>query len=173
MISAALAPLPLLITLLLVVVACLPWGGPPWSETALALLPAASIYFWSLRRPHLMPALLVFVCGLVLDVLTHGPLGIWAASALAVAFAGRTMRRVRPPLGWLSSAAAAVTTFAIAITLVAVLEAAVAWRAIAVMPQLQALVAICIAYPLLAGLLSVFEPLWPAADGRSLFARGD
>jgi rod shape-determining protein MreD len=168
-----LTPLPLVVTLLLIVVVCLPWGGPPWSETALMLLPAASIYYWSLRRPQLMPAVLVFACGLLLDVLTHGPLGVWALAALVVALTARRARRVRPVRGWLRSAAAGVATFAIALALVTGLEAAFAWRPIAVLPQLHALAAICMAYPVLAGLLSVFDPLWPAADGRSLFARGD
>jgi rod shape-determining protein MreD len=168
-----LTPLPLVVTLLLIVVVCLPWGAQPWIETALSALPAASIYYWSLRRPHLMPAVLVFGCGLLLDVLTHGPLGVWAAGALVVALAGRMARQIRPALGWLRSAAAAVITFAFALALVTGLEAAVAWRPIALLPQLHALAAICLAYPVLAALLSVLDPLWPAADGRSLFARGD
>jgi rod shape-determining protein MreD len=171
--TALLTPLPIVVTLLLTIVVCLPWGGPPWSETALAALPAASIYYWSLRRPQLMPAVLVFACGLLLDVLTHGPLGIWAAAALMMALAGRKARRIRPALGWLRSAAAAAATFALALALVTGLEATFAWRPIALLPQLHALAAICIAYPVLAGLLCVFDPLWPAADGRSLFARGD
>jgi rod shape-determining protein MreD len=171
--ASLLVPLPLVVTLLLSLVVCLPWGGPPWSETALMLLPAASIYYWSLRRPQLMPALLVFACGLLLDVLTHGPLGVWAVAALAVALAGRKARRIRPALGWLRSAAAAIATFAIALALATGLEGAFAWRPIALLPQLHALAAICMAYPVLAGLLSVLDPLWPAPDGRSLFARGD
>ncbi len=171
--ATLLAPLPLVVTLVLIVLACLPWGGPPWSETALLLSPAASIYFWSLRRPQLMPAVLVFACGLLLDVLTQGPLGVWALAALVVARAGRKARRIRRATSWLRSAAAAAATFALALALVTGVEAAFAWRPIALLPQLQALAAICLAYPLLAGLLSTFDPLWPAADGRSLFARGD
>jgi rod shape-determining protein MreD len=171
--ATLLSPLPLVVTLLLMLMVCLPWGGPPWSETALMLLPAASIYYWSLRRPQLMPAVLVFACGLLLDVLTHGPLGVWAVAALVVALAGRKARRIRPALGWLRSAAAAIATFAIALALVTGLEAAFAWHPIALLPRLHALAAICIAYPVLAGMLSAFDPLWPAADGRSLFARGD
>jgi rod shape-determining protein MreD len=170
---ALLAPLPLAVTLLLTIAACLPWGGPPWSETALVLLPAASVYYWSLRRPHLLPAILVFACGVMLDVLTHGPLGVWVLGLLFVALAARKARRVQPPLGWLRSAATVVATFALALTLVTGLEAAFVWRPITVLPLLHALAAICIVYPILAALLSVFEPLWPAPDGRSLFARGD
>jgi rod shape-determining protein MreD len=173
MIAALLALLPVTVTLLMVLVAALPWGGPPWSETALALLPAASIYFWSLRRPHLMPALLVFSTGLVLDVLTHSPLGVWACTVLVVGLAGRVTRRVRPPLGWLGSAAALVATFAIATAIVGTLDAAIAWRPLAFAQHVQALAAICLAYPILAVLYALLERLWPVADGRSLFARGD
>ena len=173
MIQVLLAPIPVLITMLMIVVAVMPWGGPAWTETALALLPASCIYFWSRRRPQLIPAVVVFGCGLVLDVLTHGPLGVWACAALAVALAGRMARRVRPPLGWSKSAISAAGSLALAATLVAVLEAAFAWRAIPIVQQAQALAAACLAYPVLAGLLSLLDPLWPVADSRSLFARGD
>lgn len=173
MIPVLLAPVPVLTTVLLIVVAVMPWGGPAWAEMALTLLPASSLYFWSVRRPHLVPAVLVFACGLVLDVLTHGPLGAWACAALAVAMAGRMTRRRRPALGWSGHIAAAAGALALATVLIAALEAAFVGRAVPVLLYAQALVAACLAYPILAGVLGLLDPLWPAADGRSLFARGD
>lgn len=52
------------------------WMPPP----LLALMP---IYFWTLVRPDLMSPVWVFVIGVVQDVLTGGPPGIWAASFVA------------------------------------------------------------------------------------------
>ncbi len=173
MIPVLLAPLPLLITALMIIVAVVPWGGPVWTDTALALLPVSSVYFWSVRRPHLMPAVLVFACGLVLDGLTHGPLGVWAFGMLAVALVARTARRVRPPMGWSLNTVAAVGALALATVLVAVLEAVFAWQAIPMMQHAHALAVAALGYPIFAGVLALLDPLWPAAHERSLFARGD
>jgi rod shape-determining protein MreD len=41
---------------------------------AFALMP---IYFWTLYRPDLMPPIAVFWLGLVQDLLTGGPIGLW------------------------------------------------------------------------------------------------
>ena len=155
------------------VAAVLPWGGPDWVETALALLPMGTIYFWSFRRPHLMPALLVFFAGLLLDVLTHGPLGIWACAALVAALAGRLARRSRPNLGWLRRAVRVILTLAITAVLVAALMSLYAWQLVPALPLAQALAVACLTYPLLAGFMSLLDNAWPTADDRPLFLRGD
>ncbi len=173
MIGMMLAPLPAVITALLIAAAIIPWGGPAWAEMAVILLPLGGIYFWSVRRPHLMPAVLVFVLGLVLDVLTHGPFGIWAGAALVVALVGRTARRARPELGMTARTLSFVASMALATAMVAALETGFAWRAMPVLIYVQALVAAVLAYPLLAFVLSLLEPLWPAGEGRPLFMRGD
>ncbi len=168
-----LAPLPLLATLALVVAAIVPWGGPDWSETALTLMPIGAIYFWSVRRPHLMPAALVFLIGCVLDVLMHGPLGIWAVAGLVAALGGRTARRARPPFGVVRSATHLITTMAAATTIGSGLQALSAWQSMTVMPLVFAITASIVTYPLVAGLLSLLDALWPAAPDRPLFLRGD
>lgn len=61
----------------LALLAALPWGLPPLHRFFLPLLPVAAIHFWSLRHPDLVPEWYVFATGLLLDVLTHGPLGYW------------------------------------------------------------------------------------------------
>ena len=51
------------------------------------LLPAvtlASVWFWSLFRPAAMPPLVVFVVGLLLDLLGYQPLGVGVLTALTV-----------------------------------------------------------------------------------------
>ena len=168
-----LAPVPVFVVLLLIIVAMIPWGGPDWVETALALIPVSAIYFWSLRRPRLMPALVVFALGLVLDVMTQGPLGVWTAAALVAGLAGRLARRSQQRIGWLRGAALVIITLAAATGLVTVMTSLYGWQLVAVRTVLEAFVGACLAYPLLAGLLSALDGLWPAAASRPLFLRGD
>ena len=56
------------------------------------LLPVMIVHFWTVARPGLMPALLAFVAGLLIDLLTGAPLGLWALGLLAVSAAARAMR---------------------------------------------------------------------------------
>ena len=173
MMTLLLAPLPMLAVLLLVLVATVPWGGPDWLEMALALLPMGAIYFWSLRRPQLMPALLVFLCGLTLDVLTYGPLGIWSCSALAAALAGRLIRRARPGIGWLAGAGCTALVLTLSAAIAAGLISLAAWHLVPLGSWTQSLLAACLGFPILAGLLSRLDAAWPLEDERSLFLRGD
>ena len=62
---------------------------------------------------------------------------------------------------------------ALATAMVAALETGFAWRVMPVLIYAQALVAAVLAYPVLAFVLSLLEPLWPAGEGRPLFMRGD
>ena len=62
----------------LVLIAALPWGLPPEDRFFLPLLPVVAIHYWSLRHGALIPEWVVFLAGLTLDILTHGPLGYWA-----------------------------------------------------------------------------------------------
>lgn len=73
---------PLLIALALVVVANLPISltGGLLPAPALAL---SAIWFWTLERPSLMPPYAVLLIGLVEDLLSGGPPGLWATSFLA------------------------------------------------------------------------------------------
>ena len=64
--------------LLLVILSALPWGVPADSRFVLPLLPVVAIHYWVLReRAPLLPEWFVFACGLLLDILTNGPLGFW------------------------------------------------------------------------------------------------
>jgi rod shape-determining protein MreD len=62
----------------LTVLAALPWGLPSEDRFFLPLLPVVAIQYWTLRHPRLIPEWFVFLAGLGLDVLTHGPLGYWS-----------------------------------------------------------------------------------------------
>ncbi|MEQ1651156.1 MAG: hypothetical protein ABL897_01565, partial [Hyphomicrobium sp.] len=72
----------------LALLAALPWGIAPQSRFFLPMLPVVAIHFWTLRHPGLVPEWNVFLIGLALDVLTHGPLGYWALVYLTAHLAG-------------------------------------------------------------------------------------
>jgi len=46
------------------------------------LFPFMAVYFWSMTRPDYMPYVAIFLIGLFQDVLTGGPVGLWALSYL-------------------------------------------------------------------------------------------
>lgn len=71
------ALLPGVTILTIVLLAALPWGLPGASRFVLPLVPFAVIFYWLLQRQDLVPDWLVFLAGLMLDVLTDGPLGLW------------------------------------------------------------------------------------------------
>lgn len=74
--------LPALIAVILVMLANMPvsFTGGVLPAPALAL---AAIYFWVLVRPDLMPPFIVLLIGLLEDLLSGGPPGLWAAGFLA------------------------------------------------------------------------------------------
>ncbi|MBL4595158.1 MAG: rod shape-determining protein MreD [Robiginitomaculum sp.] len=47
------------------------------------LFPLMAIFFWAMARPQLMPPIIVFAIGLLQDLMTGGPLGLWAFSYLS------------------------------------------------------------------------------------------
>jgi rod shape-determining protein MreD len=63
--------------LLLLFLSVLPTGIPYFS-TVTPMLVLIGVYYWSLYRPDLMPMPLVFVLGVLLDILGGGPLGLMA-----------------------------------------------------------------------------------------------
>ena len=50
------------------------------------LVPLVVVYFWSLYSPGHLPAASIFVIGLIQDLLSGGPLGLWPAVYLAVQY---------------------------------------------------------------------------------------
>lgn len=74
---------PLTSIILLTLIAALPWGLPSEDRFFLPFLPVIAIHYWGLRRPERVPEWFVFMAGLCLDTLTHGPLGYWALVYLA------------------------------------------------------------------------------------------
>lgn len=50
------------------------------------IIPLVVVFFWSIYGPDYMPPLSVFFIGLLQDLLTGGPLGLWPAVYLATQF---------------------------------------------------------------------------------------
>lgn len=55
-----------------------------WAPTP--LIPLVVVFFWSIYGPDYMPPLSVFVIGLLQDLLTGGPLGLWAVVYLVTQY---------------------------------------------------------------------------------------
>lgn len=111
-------------TAALMVVAAAPVGLP--GLPAAVALPA--VFFWSVFRPAAMPPPVVFLLGLLLDLLSFAPLG---AGLLPLLLAHGVAVRWRTPLarapfwlGWLGYAAVAALAAALCLLLTAVLS----WR---------------------------------------------
>jgi len=52
--------------------------GTAWSIPLTPLFPIAVIFYWGLTRPEALPSIGVFAAGLMHDLLSGGPLGVWA-----------------------------------------------------------------------------------------------
>jgi rod shape-determining protein MreD len=70
--------MPVATVALLTIAAVLPWGLSSANRLTLPLLPVVAIYFWTLDRDAWLPEWSIFLAGLLLDLLTQGPLGYWA-----------------------------------------------------------------------------------------------
>jgi rod shape-determining protein MreD len=68
---------PTVTILLLALLSVLPLRFPDYAAVA-PLLALAGLYYWTIYRPDLLPPLAIFLCGLVLDLLSGAPLGIAA-----------------------------------------------------------------------------------------------
>ena len=104
---------PSLVLLLAVVVAAVPWALPVAAGFVLPLQLIIFVFALSLQRKYVLPTLSVFAAGLLMDVLTAGPLGYWAIIFLIThTLAGLLARRsvhTSFPMLWVTFAATAAT----------------------------------------------------------------
>ncbi len=68
---------PTLTTLVLALVSVLPLRFPDYAAVA-PLIALGGLYYWTIYRPDLLPPAAVFLCGVVLDLLSGAPLGVSA-----------------------------------------------------------------------------------------------
>lgn len=71
------------LTLVLVVLSVVPTHIPGYSRVA-PVLALVSVYHWAIYRPQLLPAVAVFLLGLLQDLLGGAPLGLHAVVFLTV-----------------------------------------------------------------------------------------
>lgn len=139
---------------LVALLSALPWGLSPEIRFVMPLIPFVAIHFWIVRDEEAFGEWFVFSAGLMLDVLTNGPLGFWSIVYL-IGYALSTMlaeqARTRPLGGW--------AALVVVVSCLAVVEWAVSslyflelmdWRPLA----LAALFAAA-AYPVLALVLGL------------------
>ncbi len=95
----------------------LPFGLPGQAELRPAFA-IGCIFFWSLYRPAALPAPVIVIVGLLLDLLGFSPLGLWAVLLLSLKGLILLGRRRLLPLSfmfiWLVFCAAAAALSAIA-----------------------------------------------------------
>jgi rod shape-determining protein MreD len=144
---AALLPVgsAVLLTLLVNIPLSLAYGLFPAPMLALA-----AIYFWALVRPDLMPPAAVLVIGLLEDLLSGGPPGLWASGFVAAYALADRQREILAGL----SGAAALIGFAAATLLAATMAYVLTWIVYHQWPALAPLLLACVItvalYPLIA-----------------------
>jgi len=86
--------IPFGVTFVLVLLEAVPLSLP--FPTAVAVAPSfvlIALFFWTVYRPELVPAVVVFAAGLLLDVVSGAPLGINTLVLLLVCGGVRSQRR--------------------------------------------------------------------------------
>ena len=84
---------PSLIAGALVILGVLPLHIPSYSSVvpSLALM---AVFYWSLHRPDLLPAVAVFLVGILYDILTGGPMGVQAFILLGAYWVTSSQRQL-------------------------------------------------------------------------------
>lgn len=162
---------PSAIVLLLALLAALPWGVGGDLRLVLPLLPTAVILAWSLRRRAAVPEVIAFLAGLVLDALSHGPLGYWALVnlvALVLAALLRNPQGAAPLARFLRFAVGTGMTAAVAWTV----SSLYALQVGELRPLASAAVMVVLTWPLLAGLMAALDPPRTVAANGNLVRGG-
>jgi rod shape-determining protein MreD len=167
-IAKILAPLSIAV---LVVFSALPWGLEADSRFVLPLLPAVAIHYWVLRdKTVTVPEWFVFAVGLLLDVLTNGPLGFWSFIYLltyASAVLSQPFAHDGPFQRWLLMVAAVSLVAAIAWVVTSLYSLQVVdWQ-----PFVWGVIAATLAHPLMAFVFRAFDAS-PQRRSNVLFERG-
>lgn len=87
--------MPSAILLVAVVIAAVPWALPEAASFILPLLLIILVFVLTIQNRQELPSLSVFAGGLIMDVLTAGPLGYWAAIFLLTYTLASLYRRSR------------------------------------------------------------------------------
>ncbi len=83
---------PGLLALVFVLLSIVPYNFPG-SAQLMPPLALMAVFHWGIYRPDLLPGPLAFILGLLQDILSGGPLGMWALVFLLVLFVMASQRR--------------------------------------------------------------------------------
>ena len=151
--AAARRALPVTFSVLLLLLLCAPLGLPQQQE----MLPAgamASVFFWSVFRPASMPAIMVFLLGLLIDLLSFSPPGIAILTLLIVHAIGLGGRHALMRRGFLVVWLVFLLVAACVTTLDWALMSAFSQRLLPPQPALFELALAAGLYPLLSALFT-------------------
>lgn len=88
------------------VLSSLPWGVPDGLRFGVPLAAFVPVFHWSRRAPQRVPLTGVAAIGLLIDLLTMGPLGYWSLLYVLGQAAALAMPRSRQPVvAWLADLA--------------------------------------------------------------------
>ena len=68
---------PFAVALVLIFLSFLPIGRI-FGSSVMPALAFIAVYYWAVARPELLPPVAVFAIGLIFDLLSAGPIGLWA-----------------------------------------------------------------------------------------------
>jgi rod shape-determining protein MreD len=141
--------LPFLLTILLVVLINLPVSltGHLMPAPSLAL---ASVYYWSLVRPDLMTPAIVLAAGLLEDLLSGGPPGLWACGFLAAYVLTDRQRETLAGLGGIGAVLGFAGAMIVAAGTAFLVLLIVHWHTAPIAPLLLVTVVTVAFYPLIA-----------------------
>ena len=118
-----LATIPVLSTLFCVLLGISPVFGQTLGILAPPLF-LATIFFWALSHPDLMPTPLAFAIGLFFDLISGAPLALWAMISTLVAMIAHNQTRILPStpflIAWFGFAVAAAAACFLAWLLVSI-----------------------------------------------------
>jgi rod shape-determining protein MreD len=141
--------LPAGLTVMLMLLVRMPFRIPD-QATLLPVVTIASIYFWSVFRPTATPAPVVFLIGLLLDLLTYLPMGVGELTLLVthalVAHWRPALTRQGFRMNWLAFAGIGVGTAALCWSATTLLS----FRLLPLGPALFQALLTAAAYPALA-----------------------
>jgi rod shape-determining protein MreD len=131
--------------------AVLPWSGGDGFQAPLLLL--VPIHVLGVERPNSLPPWLVFLVGLMTDVIGNGPLGFWALLNLAVLALARRTSRAEGGAGVLAQWISFAVALGAALGIGHIVATLYHWRLLDWWGSLSSGLLVLCAYPFLAYLL--------------------
>jgi rod shape-determining protein MreD len=157
------ALLPILSSVFLVLLGLAPVGLPHFESVAPAFALMA-VFYWSIFRSDLMTMLGAFMIGLLLDLLSAGPLGLNALALVLVHELGMAQRKVFLGSSFLVNWAAFALVVGAVLPAGWVVVSLLHWRLLPTAPLLAQLLLSLTLYPAVYWLLSRLERRWLRAS---------